>query len=1054
MGITPSQWERVKELYEEALGCSPAYRTAFLQQTEPDAQVRWEVERLLREQEKLGSFLSTPLFAETENSTRQAKKRMAPGEMLAGRFRILGFIAAGGMGEVYKAEDTRLDRIVALKFLPTEFAEDREALERLRREAKAASALNHPNICTVYDLGEDAGGAFIAMEYLEGETLSTRIKRGPLPVDEALKIAMAVAGALSMAHRKGIIHRDLKPGNIMLTDTGTILLDFGLAKYDRPLAVEEETLTVLTRDAHVVGTLPYMSPEQLHGEEVDARGDIFAFGAVLYEMITGKRAFQRKSNSETVLAVDSEEPGPIHEFVKDTPDELERIIRHCLRKRPEERYVSMLEIERELEDCALASGITGGINLRALILQGKRPRILISLVVILLMIGAGAAWWLHRSAKVRWARNEALPQIAKLAEQEKFGEAYALAVQAERYIPHDPMLVKYWDQISWTDTIATSPSGVSVYRRNYNAPDSAWEFLGQSPIEKGRFPLVDSRWKFENKGYATVERTTTVDRPTLTLGSLTLTMVEENKVPAGMVRVELATPESKSTPVHFYGLPGYDTLPPVPLTDFWIDKFEVTNAEYKRFVDQEGYQRKEYWKQEFRKDGRALSWDQAIKLFVDKTGRAGPATWIQGAYPRGQDNYPVTGVSWFEAAAYAEFVGKSLPTMYHWRVAALPTDSPNMIPASNFGGSGPAPVGRYQGMSWSGAFDMAGNVKEWIWNEATPGKRYILGGAWNEPTYTFNDPDARSPFARSATFGFRCALYALTGESAKAADPVMFQARDYSSEKPVSDQLFQVYRSLYSYDKTPLRTVVESSQQTDDWKLEKITYDAAYGNERITAYLFLPKKGKPPFQTVVYFPGAAALIQRSSENNLQLEAFNFIVNSGRAVMFSVYKGTFERWNDFNSKPKDSSFYRDEVIAWSKDLGRSVDYLETRNDIDRNKLAYEGYSWGAAMGAILPAMEARFKALVLIGPGFWLQKRFPAADQINFAPRVKAPVLMLNGRFDFIFPTASSQEPMFRLLGTPNEHKRRVVYDSGHDIPRNEMIKESLNWLDRYLGPVK
>ena len=521
-----------------------------------------------------------------------------------------------------------------------------------------------------------------------------------------------------------------------------------------------------------------------------------------------------------------------------------------------------------------------------------------------------------------------------------------------------------------------------------------------------------------------------------------------------MVKVELATPESQSTPVHLYGMPGYDTLPPVPLTDFWMDKFEVTNAEYKRFVDQGGYRKKEYWKQEFRKDGRALPWSEAMKVFVDKTDKPGPATWIQGEYPRGQDNYPVAGVSWFEAAAYAEFAGKSLPTLYHWRVAALPQDSPSMIPASNFGGSGPAPVGAYQGVSWTGAYDLAGNVKEWVLNEAISGKRYILGGGWNEPTHTFNDPDARSPYERSANFGFRCAKYVLTGGSAKAADPVTFQARDYSLEKPVSDRLFQVYKSLYSYDRTPLHAVVESTQQKQDWKLEKVSYDAAYGKERITAYLFLPRKAKPPFQTVVYFPGAAALLQRSSDNEPQLEVFDFIIKSGRAVMFPVYKGTFERFDDFYSKPKDSSSYRDSVIAWSKDLGRSIDYLETRPDIDRNKLAYEGASWGAAMGAILPAMEDRLKVLILVCPGFYMQKRFPAADQINFAPRVKAPVLMLNGRFDFVFPTASSQEPMFRLLGTPNEHKRRVVYDTGHDIPQNELIKESLSWLDRYLGPVK
>jgi cephalosporin-C deacetylase-like acetyl esterase len=188
---------------------------------------------------------------------------------------------------------------------------------------------------------------------------------------------------------------------------------------------------------------------------------------------------------------------------------------------------------------------------------------------------------------------------------------------------------------------------------------------------------------------------------------------------------------------------------------------------------------------------------------------------------------------------------------------------------------------------------------------------------------------------------------------------------------------------------------------------------------------------------------------------LFLGSFDFIIKSGRAVMFPVYQGTFERGAGPKAIywPNTTSSYRDHVIAWSKDLGRSIDYLETRPDIDRMKLAYEGSSWGAAMGALLPAVENRLQALVLICPGFYLQNRLPEVDQLNFAPRVKAPVLMLNGRFDFIWPPGTSQEPMFRLLGTPIEHKRRVVYDTGHDIPRNEEIKETLNWLDRYLGPV-
>lgn len=1048
MGLTPNQWDRVKDLYEAALECSPTQRKDFLRKNQDDEVVHNEVLRLLAHHDNVGTFLSTPLYVDPSKSSKDSPERLPPGEVLAGRFRIVNFIAAGGMGEVYKAEDQRLDRIVVLKFLPKALAEDRQSLERLRGEAKTASGLNHPNICTVYDFGEDTGRAFIAMEYLEGETLAARINKGQLPLGGALKIAIAVANALSAAHRKGIVHRDLKPGNIMLTALGAKLLDFGLAKYQAPG-------TPVVGDDQIMGTLPYMSPERLHGKGSGISGDIFAFGAVLYEMVTGQRAFQRSGpNVDTISAVEREEPKSLREFAKDVPSDLERIVERCLRKKSEERYASMSEIEQELEDCALASGITAPFNMRALLLRSKRPRVAIPVLLILLGVVSLSAWWIHRNSRIRWARDSALPQIATLAGQEKFDEAYALAVQAERYIPRDPMLSKLWDHISWSDSIITSPPGVSIYRRNYNAADNSWEFLGRSPIEKGRFPLADSRWKFELHGYVTVERTTTAERTTFVSEPVTVTMVEHDNAPAGMVRVELATQKSETSPVHLYGLPGYDALPPVPLGDFWIDKFEVTNAEYKRFVDHGGYQKKEFWEQEFATNSHVFSWAEAIQQFVDTTGKPGPAAWVQGEYPHGQDNYPVTGVSWFEAAAYAKFVGKSLPTIYHWRIAALPTDSASIIPASNIGTTGPAPVGAYQGMSWSGAFDMAGNAKEWVWNEATSGKRYLLGGAWNEPTYMFNDADARSPFNRSANFGFRCARYVLTGESAKAMDPVRVQARDFNKEKPVSDPRFQVYKSFYSYDKTPLNAVVESIQQAADWKEEKITFATAYGNERLIAYLFLPRKSSPPFQAVVYFPGASALRERSSTEIPQLENFDFIIQSGRAVMFPVYKATFERGDGLKTAwPNTSSSYRDHVVDWSKDLSRSLDYLETRSDIDHNKLAFEGASWGAAMGALFPAIENRFKALALIGPGFYLQNRLPEVDQINFAPHVQTPVLMLNGRFDFIFPPGSSQEPMFRLLGTPVEHKRRVLYDTGHDIPRAAMIKETLGWLDRYLGPV-
>jgi serine/threonine protein kinase/cephalosporin-C deacetylase-like acetyl esterase len=1053
MAITPGQWQRVKDLYEEVQSWSGEERTARLD-SEPDAVVRAEVLRLLSEQQKLGSFLSTPAFARNA-SDAPPQARMSPGQILAERFRILEFLAAGGMGEVYKAEDTRLDRLVALKFLPRELAEDCESLERLHREAKAASGLNHPNICTVYDFGQDGERAFIAMEYLEGQTLSARIKQNPLPLNDTLNISIAVANALSAAHRKGIVHRDLKPGNIILTHTGPKLLDFGLAKHEQPAAQTDETLTELTGVGRIVGTLPYMSPEQLLGTEVDARGDIFAFGAVLYEMLTGKRAFERKSRSDTVAALDLEEPQPVREVVKGIPERLERIIGKCLRKRADERYRSVEEIEEGLEECrAELAEPTSGINARVLWNKSKKPQVAVAMLLVLVLLVGGGAWLVHRSMKIRWAREEALPRISKLIEQDKIGEAYALAVQAEGYIPKDPILAKLWPAISWSDSIRTVPTGASVYRRNYNAGNSAWEFVGHSPIEKRRFASVDSNWKFELKGYRTVERATF---PSFLFSPAVITLNDENSIPPGMVRVDLITPDGKPPQVGLYGLPGLETFPAIPMESYWIDRFEVTNAEFKRFVDRGGYQKQEYWKHEFKKDGHLLSWADAMKFFQDSTGRPGPATWIQGEYPHGQDNYPVAGVSWFEAMAYAEFVGKALPTIYHWRLAAHPYDGPSMIPASNFGGQGPAIVGTYRGMSVFGAYDMAGNVKEWVFNDDGSGKHYILGGAWSEPSYAFYDPDARSPFQRSANFGFRCAKYLSNDEFAKAAIPITAQVRDYNSERPVSDQLFAVYKSLYSYDKTPLNAVVESIQQTDDWKEEKITFDAAYANERVIAYLFLPLKVKPPYQTVLHFPPAGALYTQSSAHlDGYLENIEFMIKGGRAVMFTVYKGTFERGANSESSPwpNKTIAYRDKIIMWSKDLGRSIDYLETRPDIDHNKLAYEGYSLGAALGSLLPAVENRFEAVVLICGGFWLQKRLPEVDQLNFAPRVKAPVLLLSGRFDYVFPMGTSQEPMFRLLGSPKEDKRQVVYNTGHDIPDNEVIKETLNWLDRYLGPVK
>lgn len=483
-------------------------------------------------------------------------------------------------------------------------------------------------------------------------------------------------------------------------------------------------------------------------------------------------------------------------------------------------------------------------------------------------------------------------------------------------------------------------------------------------------------------------------------------------------------------------------------------EYEVTNRQFKAFVDHGGYQERAYWKQEFRENGKKLTWDEAMAMFDDAAGRPGPKTWIQAEYPKGQDDFPVTGVSWYEAAAYAEYAGKSLPTIYHWNRAAGAMSAAFIVPASNFGSSGIVRVGSKLGMSPWGNYDMAGNVKEWVWNEAEPGRRYVLGGAWDEPNYMFIDPDAQSPFLRASNTGFRCVKYIDPASNPKeASEPVLSPRRDLSHEKSVSQELFLAYRGAYSYDKTPLNASVEHLDSGDDaWTTEKITYLAAYENEKAVTYLFLPKKARPPFQTVIFFPGSNALLLRTF-SPYSTAALDALLKSGRAVLYPVYKGTYERGDGMEDDTANmSSTGRDHVIMWAKDALRAIDYAETRPELDHERLAYYGYSWGAVMGGLIPALDTRIKVSVLALGGLNYERSLPEVDIINFLPHLKQPTLMLNGRYDFYFPVVSNQEPFFRLLGSPKDQKKHLLYETGHNIPRNELIKETLNWLDQYLGP--
>ena len=976
-----------------------------------------------------------------------------------GPYEITGVIGAGGMGEVYRARDPRLGRELALKVLPEQFAADAGRRARFEQEARAASALSHPNIVTIHDIGSQDATLYVAMELVEGRTLRALLAEGPMPSRRLLGVATQIADGLAKAHQAGIVHRDLKPENVLVSQDGHVkILDFGLAKHlSTPGGPAESVLSAagtldqpLTELGTVLGTVAYMSPEQAQGKPVDARSDVFSLGTVLYEMSTGRRPFAGDNSASILSSILRDTPAPVTQLEPSVPAPLDRIIRHCLEKDPEARYPSASRLRDELgtlrEEFVSASG-----KFAARPRPARGARIAVGVLAAVVLAGA-LAWWLPRSARERWVRNQALPElqgivdrIQGLEEGRESWDAFVLARKIEAAAPGDPLLERLRPKFTREISIVSDPPGATVRARYYDEPDADPVVIGTTPLKNVAYPRGFTRLELALPG-----RLSAID-VIWNFGLIGDAWAYSLRPPAEW-EDQMAFIPSGAFELF---LPGLDHLKAEPMAAFLMDRHEVSQREYKQFVDAGGYADEKYWKQPFAEGGRTLTWKEAMARFSDRTGRPGPATWEVGSYTEGGGDLPVSGVSWYEAAAYAEWAGKSLPTVFHWNRVAFTVASARIVPLANLVGSRPVPVGSTNSMNRFGVSDLAGNVREWTWNQSGHGDdRFILGGGWNDPDYAFADSYAQPAFDRSPTNGFRCIRLVDPEPNLAALQRGIDRPhRDFRAEKPVSDAVFAQYLRLFVYDKTPLVAAVEEEKETPSGIRQRIGFNAAYGGERMTAYLFLPPAGKPPYQVVIAFPGSGALSTRSSVS-LELGRLDFLPKSGRAVLWPIYKGTYERGGEVRSDyPEETTFYKDHVVMWAKDLSRSIDYLETREDIDKSRIAYYGLSWGGAMGAIMPAVEKRIKANVLYVAGLNFQRALPEADAINYVGRVTQPTLILNGELDFFFPSETSQRPMFELLGTPLEHKKRLVFAGGHSVPRTEQIKESLQWLDRYLAPV-
>src|SRR5262245_718259 len=532
-------------------------------------------------------------------------------------YRILTRLGGGGMGVVYKAEDTRLKRTVALKFLPPELTRDEEARQRFIQEAQAASALDFPNICTIYEVdscaieGSTETQLFIAMAYYDGETLKERIARGRLAVREALDLGLQVARGLDHAHHARIIHRDVKPANVMMTGQGLAkIVDFGIAKL-----VDQ---TGPTRTGTTLGTVAYMAPEHVTGGAMDHRVDIWALGVLLYEMLTGERPFKGDTELAVVHNILNGTPVDAATLRPEIPSELAAIVRRALAKPIGARYASAADMVADLSACQLTLTAPATV-VREVPRRGlSSARLALVTAVALLLIGTPAFWWMQRRAQSR-ALDQAVGEIAALADVDNYFAGFARLAEVERVAPGDERLPALRDRTSVQSSILTEPPGATVSIKDYRTLDADWTVVGRTPMPAARLPRGILRWRLELDGYDTQEFISPAPGPAgggPPGGAPATTMVQKGTVPEGMVLIR--------RPMLGLMLAGYDYTKMFPGPDFLIDKYEVTNRQFKTFVDSNGYTRPEFWKHPFVKGRQTLTFEQAMEEFRDRTGRSGP----------------------------------------------------------------------------------------------------------------------------------------------------------------------------------------------------------------------------------------------------------------------------------------------------------------------------------------------------------------------------------------------------------------------------------------------
>jgi len=976
----------------------------------------------------------TELGPQTESiETEPHVAILEAGTVLGGRYRVISRIADGGMATVFTADDVKHGRRVAVKVMHETLAHS-IGVQRFLREIDVIARLQHPHLLTLFDSGTVDGLPYYVMPFVEAQSLRETItERGQLPLDEAITIAREMADGLAYAHAHGVVHRDIKPSNILMSGGHAIVADFGIATAVRNSSVERITVT-----GSSLGSPTYMSPEQAAGErDLDQRSDIYSLACVVYEMLTGQPPIDHTSMQAMVTRKLTGLYAPLRELRPDLPASLDVVLHRALSPNRAERFASMEEFSRALQ---AAVPVPAEFSRRA------RWTVAAGVVIV---VGIGAAVLQHQR-RVVWASQE-LGEITRLVRAGKIHDAFELGRRVRAIIPGDSTLRRLRPLFTDFLKVVTQPPGARVAVRRLGARDTTWIPVGSTPLDSLPLPKLFGEMGYEMRlertGYQPVQVHANLFLDLLSGAAVDTMYLDTAGALAGMARIRgtWLTATDRDT---------------IRVADFHIAKYEVTNREYMRFVAAGGYRGREYWTEPMVRDGKPVTWEAGVAALVDRTGQPGPSTWSGGTFPPGEEDFPVGGVSYYEAAAYARFAGMQLPTSEHW-FAAVGRHNREAFwmyaPAANMNAKGPRAVGR--GLpSVYGLYDVAGNVREWCVNPIGEG-HLTLGGMWTDDVYHMGHLIALDDFDRSPTNGLRLAkitdpdsiLSRFTGRIERSAP------RDFNAVAPISAVEYDGYRRIYDYDRRPLETKLEAEGELESFRWQKVSFTAAYDGPRMAAYLLIPRHVSPPYVPIIYWTNSGAMRQRVFNPAAPILDFvaGFIPRSGRVLVLPLFMGTYERddstFSLTKSVPDSTMAMRNLVVQWVQDLRRTVDFLETRQDLRSDRVGFYGASWGGAMAPLALALEPRIRAAVLSSAGYLETPTRPEIFQPYFAPRVRAPVLMLNGRYDTVFPHETSQLAFFRQLGTPAADKSMHVAPNGHTVPMEDAIPLTLAWFDKYLG---